>query len=145
MKKSVYEVFDEFEEALTDEERIDVLQMNDGFALRMVLKGTFDPTIQFVIDRVPYYKPSDAPPGMGYTTIHSELNRVYLFQKDHPRVDPNLSLERREKILIQMLEAMEAREAEVFMNMILKKQKVNGLTAQIVAEAFPDLLPKNAL
>lgn len=145
MKKNVYEIFDEYEEAQSDDERIDVLQMNDTFALRMVLKGTFDPTIQFVIDRVPYYKPSDAPVGMGYTTIHSELNRVYLFQKDHPRVDPNLTLERREKILTQMLEAMEAREAEIFMNMILKKQKVNGLTPQIVAEAFPDLLPKNAL
>jgi hypothetical protein len=29
----------------------------------------------------------------------------------------------------------------VFMNMILKKQKVKGLTYKIVKEAFPDLLP----
>lgn len=145
MKKNVYEIFDEFEQALTDEERIDVLQMNDSFALRMVLKGTFDPTIQFVIERVPYYSPSDAPPGLGYTSIHGELSRAYLFQKDHPRVDAGLTMQRREQILIQILEALESREAEIYMNMLLKKQKVEGLTAQIVEEAFPLLLSKNAL
>jgi hypothetical protein len=29
----------------------------------------------------------------------------------------------------------------VYMNMILKDQKVEGLTYEIVKEAFPDLLP----
>lgn len=139
--KNVYEIFDEFEKAETKEDKINVLRRNDCFALRQILNGTFNPNIYFVIDRVPYYKPSDAPPGMGYTTIHSELGRAYLFQTEHPKLDPNTTMETREKVLIQILEALEAREAEIFMNMLLKKQKVKGLNAKIVKEAFNDLLP----
>lgn len=138
--KNIYEVFEEFEQAASKKDKIAVLQKNDSYALRQVLKGSFDPKIEFVIDRVPYYNPSDAPPGLGYTTISQELKRVYLFQKDNPKRDPNLSKERIEVILIQMLENLEAKEAVVFMNMLLKKQKVKGLTEKIVEEAFPGLI-----
>lgn len=137
--KNIYEIFDEYEKASTKEERIQVLRRNGNYALRSVLKGTYDPSLQFVIDKVPLYKPSDAPPGLGYTSIHQELSRVYLFTKDDPRVAPTLTQKRKEQILIQILEALEKREAEVFMNMLLKKQKVKNLNASIVKEAFNDL------
>ena len=137
--KNIYEVFDEFANANTKQERIDVLRKNRTYALVSVLQGTYDPKIEFVIDRVPYYKPEQCPPGMGFSSIHKEINRVYLFQKDHPKADKNLSDKRREELLIQILEALEEREAQVFMNMILKKQKVTGLNAKIVQEAFPEL------
>jgi len=139
--KNVYEIFTEFEKASTRDEKINVLRSNDGWALRNILKGSFDPNIKFVINKVPYYKPSDSPPGMSYSSIHKELDRVYLFEENNPRVSPNLSFKRKEEILIQILEVLEAKESEIFMNMLLKKQKVKGLTYAIVKEAFPDLLP----
>lgn len=138
--KNVYEIFTEFEKASTRDEKINVLRSNDGWALRNILKGSFDPNIKFVINKVPYYKPSDSPPGMSYSSIHKELDRVYLFEENNPRVSPNLSFKRKEEILIQILEVLEAKESEIFMNMLLKKQKVKGLTYAIVKEAFPDLL-----
>ena len=46
-----------------------------------------------------------------------------------------------EKSLIQILETLEAKESEIFVNMLLKKQEVKGLTPAIVKEAFPDILP----
>ena len=137
--KNIYEIFDEYEKAETKKERIEVLKKNGNFALRSVLQGTYDPNLQFVIDKVPLYKPSNSPPGLSYTSIHQELGRIYLFIKDDPRAAPTLSQKRREQILIQILEALEKREAEVFMNMFLKKQKVKNLNADIVREAFPDL------
>lgn len=137
--KNIYEIFDEYEKASTKEERLQVLKRNGNYALRSVLKGTYDPNIQFNIEKVPHYKPSDAPPGLGYTSIHQELSRVYLFTANDPRTSANLTLKRKEQILIQILEALEKREAEVFMNMILKKQKVKNLNVDIVKEAFPDL------
>lgn len=140
MKKNIHEIFEEFEQASSRKDKIAVLQKNDSYALRQVLKGSFDPKIEFIIEKVPYYSPSDAPIGMGYTTISQELKRVYLFQKDNPKRDPNLSKERVEVILIQILENLEAKEAVVFMNMLLKKQKVKGLTDKIVQEAFPGLI-----
>ena len=139
--KNVYEIFDEFEKAANDHDRLCVLRFNQSWALKNVLKGAFDPNVQFVIERVPYYKPSDAPPGLGYSTIHQELGRAYLFEAGNPKVDPNLPYDRKEKILIQILEVLEKREAEVFMNMLLKNLKVKNLDYKIVKEAFPDLLP----
>lgn len=138
--KNISEVFDEVEKAAPSE-RANVLRRNDSFALRNVLQGTFDPRISFTVKELPPYTPSDSPPGMGYSTIHSELGRIYLFQADNPRVSPDLTEKRKKEILIQILEVLEAREAEIFGNMLLKKQKVKGLTAKVVKEAFPDLLP----
>lgn len=138
--KNIYEVFDEVAKETSRQKKIEILRNNDSYALRNVLKGSFDKDIQFVIERVPYYKPSDSPPGMGYSSMTQELGRAYLFEKNNPRVSPNLSSERREQILIQILEALEAKEAEVYMNMLLKKQKVKGLTESLVKEAFPGLI-----
>lgn len=140
MKKNLYEVFDAFEKAPTKNEKIAVLQQNSSNALYAVLQMAFDPSIEFLTDRVPLYQPDDAPPGLGYSTLDQELNRIYLFVKDHPRIPPGLTDQRREQILVQMLEALEAREATVLMNMILKDLKVKGLTAKIVKEAFPGIL-----
>jgi hypothetical protein len=138
--KNIYEIFEEFEKAPTKQDKINILRRNSNYALKSVLKGSFDPNVTFSIDKVPYYKPSDAPPGLGYTSIHQELGRVYLFEANNPRVAPTLTDKRKEQLLIQILEALEKKEAEVFMNMILKKQKVKGLNADIVKEAFPDLI-----
>lgn len=138
--KNIYEVFEEIEKAPSRKDRVDILRKNDSFALRNVLKGTYDPNVNFAISKVPYYKPSDAPAGLGYTSIHQELGRAYLFQTEHPKLPVGLTDKRREQILIQILEALEKREAEIFMNMILKKQIVQGLNVEVVKEAFPDLI-----
>lgn len=138
--KNIYEVFDDFEKAKTRAEKIDLLRSDRRRVLKEVLQGAFSPSIKFVFDKPVEYKPSDSPPGLAYTSIEMELKRVYLFVKDNPRVAPELTHERKEHILIQMLEAMEAREAEVFMNMILKDLKVKGLDEKLVREAFPGLI-----
>lgn len=140
--KLISEIFDEIKQRESKEDKIAVLRYNSSWALRNVLKGTFDPNIKFVINWVPSsYVPNDAPDGLGYTTIAQELGRAYLFELDNPKVSPSLTLERKEQLLVQILEALEKTEADVYMNMILKDQKVEGLTYEIVKEAFPDLLP----
>jgi hypothetical protein len=79
--------------------------------------------------------------GLGYTSIHQELRRAISFEEVNPeRCQPILTPQRKEQILIQILEALEKREAEIYMNMLLKKQVVKGLNSSVVKEAFPDLL-----
>lgn len=138
--KNIYEVFDEFKKAKTRQEKIDVLRNDRRRILKDVLLGAFHPGIEFIFDKPVEYTPSDAPPGLGYTHMEQELKRAYLFMKDNPRVDSNLTHQRKEQILIQILEALESREAEVYMNMILKDLKVKGLDEKLVREAFPGLI-----
>lgn len=139
--KNLYEVFEEFEKAPNRESKIDVLRKNRSYALDCVLRGTFHPNIRYVFDKIPSYSDSYSPPGLGYTHIHQELDRVYLFEQNNPRVAPALTQQRKEHLLVQMLEAMEAKESAIFAGMLMKKLPVKGLTYKLVAEALPGLLP----
>lgn len=140
MMKNIHEVFTEFEHAKTTKEKVEVLQKNDSYALKNVLEGTYSPNVKFCFKKIPDYKPSDAPIGLGYTSIHQELGRAYLFQENNPKVNPNLTHKRKEEILIQILESLEAKEAKIYADMLMKKQHVKGLTLSVVKQAFPDLI-----
>lgn len=143
--KNLYEVFDEFEQAPNRQAKIDVLRSNRTYALECILRGTFHPDIKYVFDEIPSYMDSLTPPGMGYTSIHQELDRVYLYELNNPRTSPNLSLERKKYLLVQALEAMEKKESEIFAGMLMKRLPVKGLTYKLVKEAFPDLLPDDTI
>lgn len=141
MLKNIYEIFDEVGRAASKKDAILVLQYNQTYTLKSVLKGMFDPRVKFAITKIPPYKKSDAPPGLGYNSLHQEIHRAYLFVEGEPRA-VNLTLKRREELLIQILEVMESREAEVFANMLLKKTDAyKGITLDTVKKAFPDILP----
>jgi hypothetical protein len=141
MLKNIYEIFQEVARSESKKDAILVLQYNQTYALKSVLKGMFDPRVKFTITKIPEYRKSDAPPGMGYSTIHQEIHRAYLFVEGEPRT-VNLTPKRREEILIQILEAMESREAEVYANMLLKNSSAyKGITFDTVKKAFPDILP----
>jgi hypothetical protein len=139
--KNLYEVFAEFENAPNRQEKIDILRNNKSYALECVLRGTFHPNVRYVIDEIPNYRKSDAPAGLGYTSIHQELDRAYLLEENNPRTSPDLTLNRKKVILAQMLESMEEKEAAVFAGMIMKRLPVKGLTYKLTQEAFPGLLP----
>lgn len=140
MTKLLHEVFSEFEQRKTKHDRLAVLRFNQSWALKNVLKGVFDPNVEFSVE-VPEYKKQHTPIGLGHSSIHQELGKAYLFEKNNPRVPSNLTPQRKTELLIQSLEALEDKEAEIFANMIRKNLKVKGLTYDLVKEAFPDLLP----
>ncbi len=139
--KNVYEILEEVEKASSKSDKINVLRQNSTYALKSVLKGAFDPRVEFTFTEIPEYKPDDAPPGLGYSTIHQELSRMYLFEKNNPKVPPTLSEQRKKEILIQILESLEEKEAKVLANMLMKKVDAKGVNYKLVKEAFPDILP----
>lgn len=141
MNQNMYEIFRDFERAPDRAAKIAVLHKNYRPVLGDVLQGAFHPDIKFTIKSKPSYRRSDAPPGMGYSSMDIEMKRIYLFVEGSQKASKNLTDIRRQQLLIQILEALEASEADVFMNMMLKDLKVKGLTYKIVQEAFPDLLP----
>lgn len=139
--KNIYEVFDEFEKASNKKERMEVIGKNLSKALVKVLEYTYHPGYQWKFQDIPdNYQLKPIPQGMSYCQLGTELRKIYMFQKGHPTAE-SLSQRKSEELLIQLLESIEPREAEVVMGIFRKDQGVKGLDYKFVKEAFPDLLP----
>lgn len=141
MIKNVHEILDEFTLAVTKEQKKEVLQQNNLYHFKEVLKYTFNPKYQFYVeDKFPtdYIEP-DTAIGIRYAGIESEIRRTYLFVKGDPTAD-TLTEEKRKILLLQLLESFEPKEAQVFFNMLNKDLKVKGLTEALVREVYPELL-----
>jgi len=116
--------------------KLKVLREHDSVPLRQVLKGAFDPRIEWMLPKgdVPYTA-NDAPVGTEHTVLHQEAKRLYLFTKGG---DNTLSSTKREVIFIQMLEGLCAEEAAFLVSVV--NQRVNneykGFTANLVKDAF---------
>lgn len=151
-KKLYYEIFNEFENA-KEKDKVKILAKYALIdrVLQAMLVAVFHPGVQFapIASRI-HYKPSDTPPGMGYSSIKAEMERMYIYQ--HPKSPirdvwrpgnpkiANISDGRRAEILIQALEALEPKEAQLFLNVLNKDFKVKGLTEAVVRQAIPNLL-----
>lgn len=139
--KNIYEVFDEFELAKSKKEKMDVIGRNLSPALVKILELTFHPKYNWKIKELPEnYKVPDVLPGITYDNLNSQLRRLYLFLEGDPTAE-SLSDSRRIELLIQMLESIEPREAEVILGIFQKNQNVKGLNYKFVKEAFPQMLP----
>ena len=142
--KNIYEVFNEFKTAKNKKDRVQVLQKNDTWALRQVLVGAFHPNVDFTVAKIPEYKrDDDLPPGMAYNNMTQVLDKIYLFMKNNPRTPAGLTEKRKNELLIQILESLEPKEADVFMGVLMKDLKVPYLTEALVNEAFGGLLPQS--
>jgi hypothetical protein len=141
--KNLYEVFDEFEMAASKEERMKVIEKNLSKTLVDVLQLTFHPNWQWYIEDMPenYKVPQgNNIPGMSQLQISTQIRKLYLFRKGDPTAD-KLTPQKRNELLLQILESLEPREAEVVIGIFRKDQNVKGLTYKFVKEAFKDLLP----
>lgn len=141
-KKNIYEVFNEFRHAPSKDTRIGVLQSNDSWALRNVLMGAFHPAITYSIKKIPEYRKEDVPAGMSYNHMTDALSKVYLFMENNPRTPPALTEKRKLELLVQLLESIEPKEAEIYAGMLMKDLKVPYLTPKLINEAFKGLLPE---
>ena len=117
--------------------KLKVLKDNDSVSLRQVLKGAFDPKIEWALptgDEIPY-KVNDAPLGTDHTLLSREAKRLYLFIKGG---DNTLSNTKRETLFIQILEGLSAEEAAFLVTVVNKKvnNEYKGFTANLVREAF---------
>ena len=140
--KPLYEVFDEFEKAKNKKERMEVIQKNLSHTLTKVFELTFHPQIEWKVKELPdnYKIPTDMLPGLTYDSLNAQLRRLYMFRKDDPTAE-SLTDRRREELLLQILESIEPREAEVILGIFQKDLGVKGLDYKFVKEAFPNLLP----
>jgi hypothetical protein len=140
--KNIHEVFDEFEEAKNKKERLKVIEKNLSPTLVKVLQLAFHPQYKWKITELPdsYKIPNDVLPGLTFDGLPAQLRRLYMFEEGNPTAEA-LTPKRREELLLQMLESIEPREAEVIIGILSKDLGVKGLDYKFVKEAFPQLLP----
>ena len=130
------EIFTKVNNAKVKEEKIKSLKQNDSVPLRQILKGAFDPKIEWDLpEGTPPYKVNEAPAGTEHTLLFTETKRLWHFVKG---ADPKLSKTRKEMMYIQMLEGLHADEAKLLIS--VKEKNLNatykGLTDAVVKEAF---------
>jgi hypothetical protein len=139
IKKHIYEVLELVEKATKKEEKIQILKSNESWALKDVLRATYDDSIQFLL-------PSGAPP---YTasqegSIPSTLlkqNAQFKFFVKGGAGEEMLPI-KRERIFINILEAVHPKDAELLVKMINKKSLGKTITKKLVQETFPGLIIK---
>ena len=105
-------------------------------ALRMVIKSSFDPNIEWALPDgdVPYTR-NDAPEGTEHTSLSYESRKLYHFIKGG---DNQITQNKPEAMFVQMLEGLHESEAAVLVAAKDKKlhQMYKGLSKNVVVEAF---------
>ena len=138
--KMISQIFVEIEKTKSRQEKKDVLKKYKTVeVLKHLLRGIFDPKVQWTITEQPDYTKDDiTPEGEEPNNLYREMPKCSIFVKGHPK-SAKLKLERSKQILIQILESLSASEAALYMQMLKKKSKVKGLTSKLVLEVFPNM------
>jgi len=132
----INEIFLKVNNAKDKPKKIDVLRQYDKPALRQILKGCFDPKIEWELpEGIPPYIENDVPAGTEHTLLINETKKLWHFVKGADAATNKLQ---KETMFIQMLEGLHKDEAKVLLDM--KNGTLNktykGLTADMVREAF---------
>ena len=135
-KELISEIFTKINNAKDKPKKVEVLRQYDTPGMRMILKGAFDPKIEWDLpEGTPPYIANEAPAGTEHTFLEVEAKRLYNFAKGG---NDQLNKIRKETLFIQMLEGLHASEAKVLID--VKNKSLNktykGLTSDMVKEAF---------
>ena len=136
MAKYVYEVLEEARKAKTKQQKVKILRDNETFALKDILKGSYDDKVVFNLPGgEPPYKASD--PHNHPSDWLRQNKQLRYFVKRGP--GDKLPAFKREAIFIGILESIHPQDAKHVVNMI-NKTPPKGVTKAVVTEAFPELL-----
>jgi hypothetical protein len=132
----ISEILEQVSKVKTKQEKINILRKHDHQSLRMVIKSSFDPKIEWLLPEgdVPYTR-NDAPPGTEHSSLSYESRKLYYFIRGgNSKINQN----KRESMFVQLLEGLHESEAALLVAAKDKKlhQMYKGLSAPVVKEAF---------
>lgn len=137
--KFIYEVIELASKAKTKKDRISVLREHESWALKDLLRGTYDDLVQWSLPPgAPPYEPaaeSSVP-----STLHNQHKKFKYFVKG--LAGDQVQAFKRERMFIDMLEGIHPKDAELLILMKDKKSLAKGITKKLVEEAFPKLIVK---
>tara|TARA_R110001632_G_scaffold76058_1_gene172663 strand:+ start:201 stop:695 length:495 start_codon:yes stop_codon:yes gene_type:complete len=130
------EILDKVHKAKTKTQKINILREHNSEALRMIIKASFDPKIEWAVPEgtVPF-KRNEAPAGTEHSVLSYESRKLWHFIKG---ADNQTGQFKKETMFIQMLEALHESEADVLVAAKDKRlhQVYKGLSEPVVLEAF---------
>jgi len=139
-EKLYSEIFNEFEKVTTKQEKINILRREGDERFRFFLQLAFNPAIEFDIALPEKYRPAVEPAGLNFAYLDTEMPKMYRFIKNHPMRPPGFTTEKTTQQLLVMIESLHRDEAAIILDVLQKKFKVKQLTANLIKEAFPDLI-----
>jgi hypothetical protein len=103
--------------------------------LKTILQYTYHTKVKFDLpEGAPPYNVMETPANMGHNRLPKEIRKFgYFFQNS------DVTQIKREKIFIEMLEALDPEEAKLVLMIKDKKITYKGITRKLVEEALPEL------
>ena len=132
----ISEILEKVSKVKSKKEKVSLLQQYNHPSLRMVIKSSFDPKIEWALPEgdVPYTR-NEAPEGTEHSSLSYESRKLYHFIKGG---NNQISQNKREMMFVQLLEGLHESEAAVLVAAKDKKlhQVYKGLSKNVVVEAF---------
>lgn len=134
----VFEIFKEAAKQETLQAKVDFFkQWGDNYACKSIIQGCYHPNVKFLLpEGSPPYQEND--PVQVETRLYSLAKRFDIFI-DGGR--PVANQAKREILFIELLESIHPEDAKIVLNMVAKKDPVEGFTQEVANLAFPDLVP----
>lgn len=136
----IHEVLNEFQRQKTQQEKINILRKHKSPALLDLLRCSFDERIIFQLpDGTPPYVPAQV--GSVPNNLLKQNMKLTYWVKGGKGDIGKVNKIKRERIFLDVLESIHPEDAKVLILAKDKKPLCKGLTAKLVKEAFPGLLP----
>lgn len=132
---TIPEILKKISKAESREEKIKMLRENGSLGLKQILHYALFDNSKWYREDLPPFTVDEAPEGLSIANLFNEVRRLYIFKESY-----NLPKERKDVLLIQMLEALNQDETillkELFGKTFTKRYAINK---KLVQDAFPDM------
>lgn len=130
----ISEILEKVNAAKTVDDKLRVISDNWSPALKIVLKYIYDPNIKFFTEKAPDYNPDLAPVGVNFSTLNNEAKKLYIFLSE-----TKVSAAKKNAILIEMMESINEKDAELLASIINRTVKLDKLPVKLMKEKIPQL------
>jgi len=103
--------------------------------LKLLFKYLLDKEVTFYRKECPPFTPDASAREASVSILEQELKRFYIFEAGYDRC----SLERKDQLLVQILEMLKEEEALLVCNLLQRKNPYKKITKQFVLEVFPEM------
>jgi hypothetical protein len=132
--KIIPEILDEISKCTTEEQIKTVLLKYNSPAIRLMFTYVFRPegaTDNFSFKELPAYKPDPAPVGHNFSSLFTEMRRLYIFMDSK-----KIPLKKKTELLVALLEAVHPSEAELLGKIFKHDLGIPLLTEDLVRETL---------